>query len=603
MKRTLVCLASTMILACDGRGARNDVASAPITGPKVALFDLSGGLPEKTTPNVLSLSTPPPSFDDFLRRTAQVGKDADARGAFVSFNGPLGMARALEVGQALGALRQAGKAVHCHAHAYDNATLLASALGCDRITVSPAGEIEAIGLAGQVVYLRKLLADELKMSIDILQVGKFKGAEEPLTRDGPSDEARASLMGLLSSFRDSWKGQVRAARGEIAADALEKGPFTPNEGPAQKLIDGVAYADDALRALKESVQVAREELVLGKNPTTGRGNNDADLGELIKTLAGADGNREPIALVKAVGGISMANDGGMFGGGGGITERELGSVVRKLRRDDTVKAVVLRIDSPGGSALASDLLWHELMQLREKKPIVVSVGEMAASGGYYLASTGSWILASELSLVGSIGVVGGKVGVGGALEHWGVHTETFPANAEDPGAAARAAYLSPLVAWDEPIKARVLASMEGIYDLFLARVAEGRRIPVEKVAASAEGRVWSGVQGKERGLVDEIGGLERAIVKARELAQLPADAGVRRIGEKPAWLEALGAEGAGASTTSAAIGAAAAEQVKASAPGLGALIGPQLTAASALLTPLLAGERVLCMDPFLVHVR
>lgn len=615
MKRRALALLP-LVLACQGRSAQQSAleSSQPISGPKVALFDLSGGLPEKAAASMFSLASPTPSFDDFLARTAKVAKDGDARGVFVNFNGPLGMARALETGRALGALRKAGKPVHCHAHAYDNATLLAAALGCERITVSPAGEVEAVGLAAQVTYLRKFLVEELKLSVDILQVGKFKGAEEPLTRDGPSEEARASLMGVLSSFRQSWIDNVRAARGDEAAAALEQGPFTPTEGPAHKLIDGVGYADEALRALKDAVQAQREEVMLGKSPTGASTDGDAELGALVKALAGADASREPVALVKAVGGISMSSgEGGLLGGGGGITERELGATVRKLQRDDSVKAVVLRIDSPGGSALASDLLWHDLMKLRAKKPIVVSVGDMAASGGYYLASTASWIVADELSLVGSIGVVGGKIGVGGALEHWGVHTETFPANTADPGAAARAAYLSPLVAWDEPTKARVFASMKGIYDLFLARVAEGRKIPVERVAESAEGRVWSGLQGKERGLVDEIGGLDRAVDKARELAGLPADAGVRRLGERPAWLDALGGDGASAAKAlessstraSAVLGAAAAEQITRSlgVPAWKTMVDRPLAAADALVTPLVAGEHALCISPYLLTIQ
>ncbi len=164
----------------------------------------------------------------------------------------------------------------------------------------------------------------------------------------------------------------------------------------------------------------------------------------------------------------------------------------RLAKDDDVKAVVLRIDSPGGSALASDLLWHALMDIRVKKPLVVSVGGMAASGGYYLASTGAWVFADEASIVGSIGVVGGKIAVGHALEKIGVHAETIPAKAGDPRAAARAASESLLAPWDDATRARLLETMTSIYVLFLSRVGEGRKIPVEQVRASAEGRIFGG---------------------------------------------------------------------------------------------------------------
>lgn len=604
-RRAIALVALIGCAACQGRAPQAGETRAPTSGPKVDLFDLSGGLPEKGSTSLLSISSSP-TFDEFLSRTARVAKDDDTRGVFVSWNGNLGLARAWEAGAALGELRKKGKKVHCHAHAYDNVTMLGAALGCDRIVVSPAGEVETIGIAAQVVYLRKFLVEELKLSIDILQVGKFKGAEEPLTRDGPSDEARASLTGVLQSFRSSWLEGVRGARGDAVATALEHGPYAPPEAKTQGLVDDVGYADDVLRGLKDAVGAAREEVAFGKNPS-GTGSSDADLGTLVQALGGDDADRAPVALVKAVGSIAMSSgEGGIFGGSAGITEKDLGATVRKLERDASVKAVVIRIDSPGGSALASDLLWHQLMQLRAKKPIVISVGDMAASGGYYLASTGSWIVADSVSLVGSIGVVGGKIGVGPALERFGVHTETFPANTEDPGAAARAAYLSPLVPWDAPTKERVYASMKGVYDLFLARAAEGRRVPVETIAASAEGRVWSGLQGKERGLVDEIGGLTRAIEKARELAQLPADAKVRRVGERPAWLEALG-DGDGSAARVAA--AAASESMRAqlatqlAVPGWTDLAAAPIAAAQGVLAPLSAGEHALCIVPYVVRIR
>ena len=603
---SVVAALAAACFACEGRRPENAGRTAPPTsGPKVDLFDLSGGAPEKAPSSLLSLSAAP-TLDELLARIERSRVDDETRGAFVSWNGTLGLARAWEAGTALGTLRRAGKKVHCHAHGYDNATLLAAALGCDRIVVSPAGEVEAIGLAAQVVYLRKFLVDELKLSIDILQVGKFKGAEEPLTRDGPSDEARASLQGVLESFRASWIEGVRGARGEAVASTLEHGPYAPNEGKTQGLVDDVGYADDVLRDLKDAVQAQREEVAFGKHPA-GTSASDGDLGSIVEALGGNDADRGPVALVKAVGSIAMAaGEGGLLGGSAGITERELGPTIRKLGRDASVKAVVIRIDSPGGSALASDLLWHDLMKLREKKPIVVSIGDMAASGGYYLASTGSWIVADAVSLVGSIGVVGGKVGVGPALERWGIHAETFPANASEPGAAARAAYASPLVPWDPPTKERVLASMKGVYDLFLARAAEGRKVPVETIAASAEGRVWSGVQGKERGLVDEIGGLTRAIEKARELASLPADAKVRRIGERPAWLDALGdgsssAAHAAATATTLAVREQLATQL--AVPGFAELAAEPLVVASGLLAPLAAGEHALCIAPYSVRIR
>jgi protease-4 len=217
--------------------------------------------------------------------------------------------------------------------------------------------------------------------------------------------------------------------------------------------------------------------------------------------------------------------------------------------------------------------------------------------------------------VGSIGVVGGKVAVGQALERFGVHAETFTGQPGNAAAASRAAYLSPLVAWDEPTKARVLESMTGIYDLFLARVSEGRStmgrvIGVDKIAPNAEGRIFTGVQGKERGLVDEIGGLHDAIAKARELAKLPADAEVAVVGQKPGFLDALEGSGGGQDSEERAGVASPAAAVKDARDALGprpidALerIAPDLVPFVTSLSPIESGERALCAVPYAIVLR
>ena len=266
---------------------------------------------------------------------------------------------------------------------------------------------------------------------------------------------------------------------------------------------------------------------------------------------------------------------------------------------------MLRIDSPGGSALASDLLWHDLMRVRKKKPIVVSVGEMAASGGYYLASAGSVIFADAGSIVGSIGVVGGKLAIGPALERYGVHTETFSGKGRDPKAANRAAYLSALVPWDEPTRVRVKETMTGIYDLFLARIVEGRStegrtLTVQKVAESAEGRIFSGREGKARGLIDEIGGLDDALSRARKLAKLPEDAGVQVMGSKGSFLDALDPTGGDSDERAEAVARA-----RAGVSALDALeeAAPDVVPFATSLLPLAEGERSVLAVPFALVVR
>ena len=603
----IACAAITLAVGCDGRprattsGASS--ASKARSGPAVIVFDLTGGIPEKPSASFLGVSQTKRSFDELVTAFDELKKTKDFTALLVRFGGmQMGFARAEELGVMLDGVRKSGKAIYCQADAYTNATLFAAARGCTKLYLSPAGEVEAIGVAAQLIYMHKLLAEHLQVSVDILQVGKFKGAEEPLTRDGPSDEARASLEGVLADIRASWLGGIKDGRG-AASEAAEDGPFSPKKAKERGLVDEVGYADDALDALKKASNAVREEVHFG------RGSEDKhdDLGDVLRVLAGPGGIGAPVALVRATGSIAMSSGGGLFGGSGGITERDLGRTLRKIEQDDDVKVVVLRIDSPGGSALASDLLWHQLMKVRAKKPIVVSVGEMAASGGYYLASTGSLIFADKTSIVGSIGVVGGKVAFGQTLEKIGVHTETFSGRPGNAQAANRAAYLSPLVAWDEPTKVRVLETMTGIYELFLSRLSEGRStmgrtMGVEKIAPSAEGRIFSGQQGKERGLVDELGGLREAIARAKELAKLPPDAEVAVVGNKPGFIDALEGSGGGS------------QDSEGRAPDMRAFAGPRpiellervapdLVPFATSMAPLEDGEHALCAIPFGLVIR
>jgi protease-4 len=399
-------------------------------------------------------------------------------------------------------------------------------------------------------------------------------------------------------MRTVWLDGLRQARPAVAEATPEDGPYSARTAKELGLIDDVGYFDEAREALEKDASAVRAEVKLGGGAASGGGD---ELSDVLRAIAGESLGSAPIALVRADGAISMEGGGGLLSEGGGIVERRMVRTLTRLEHDDDVKAVVLRIDSPGGSALASDLLWHELMRIRAKKPVVVSIGSMAASGGYYLASTGSVIFADDTSIVGSIGVVGGKVAANKALEKLGGHAETIAAKGDDPRAAARAAYESFLMPWDDPTRERVLSTMTAIYELFLARVAEGRSIPVERVAASAEGRIFSGREGKTRGLVDELGGLTEAIARARTLAGLAVDARVNAVGESSGLLDALAEEapesraGAMPPRPVAWAGMVVAELIE--------RLGPELLPFAESLAPLAEHERAVCALPFALTVR
>ena len=596
----LIASVVTATSGCDGRPKAQPTApeSSKHSGPALVVLDLSDGIPEAESGSLLSVGKKQGTFDELVQRIAELGDDRDAKGVFVRFGDvSFGLARAQEIGEALEAVRQNGKPVYCHANDLSNATLYAASRACSKIYLAPAGEVESIGIAAEIVYLHKLLADQLHVSVDILQVGKFKGAEEPLTRDGPSDEARASLTGTLASMRESWIAGIRGARGDAASAAVEDGPYGSLRAKALKLVDEVGYADDAREEARKAAGAVRDDVRFGR----GAGSSDGDLSDIVRAIAD-EGSSAPIALVRASGSISMGGDDSLLNRSEGITEHALGRVLARLEKDDSVRAVVLRIDSPGGSALASDLIWHRLMRIRAKKTLVVSVGEMAASGGYYLASAGQVIFAEPGSIVGSMGVVGGKLAFGRALSQVGIHTETFPANPQAT-AGARAAYPSMFAEWDDATRARVLESMTAIYDLFLSRVAEGRNTSVDAIAPFAEGRIFSGTQGREHGLVDELGGLAAAVAKARTLAKLPADAEVEAVGASRGVLQALTGVSSGQLPSVEATGLAAlASPTQPLAQALGRLAPAVAPFASALI-PFAEGERALTVVPFAFVVR
>jgi protease-4 len=600
MRRTValcVPLLLGALVACEGRQKAHPAGAAthdePHAGPAIVVLDLTDGVPEEPSTGLLGLSSKAASFNDLVHEMRHLERDKDLRGVLVRLGtARIGLARAQEIGAMLEEL--AGRVpVWCHADDLSNGTLYLVSRACKRIWMSPAGTVDAIGLAAQTVYFHKLLAEEIGIDVDFLQVGKFKGAEEPFTRDGPSPEARASLEGTLSDMRAVWLDGIRKARPAVAEAAPEDGPYAVREAKNVGLIDEVGYFDEAREALEKEVGAVRAEVRVGAGASSGGG---GDLADVLRTLAGESLGSAPIALVRANGAISMSGGGGLLAEAGGIVERRLVRTLTRLEHDDDVKAVVLRIDSPGGSALASDLLWHELMRIRGRKPLVVSVGSMAASGGYYLASTGTTVFADDASIVGSIGVVGGKFAIDHALERIGVHAETIPARAGDPRAAARAGYESLLVPWDDATRQRVLATMTGIYDLFVARVAEGRGIPSDRVASSAEGRIFSGREGKARGLVDELGGLTDAIARARTLASLPPDARVTLVGESSGLLDALGEDDSPEGREARIEGP--------SVLGSGLVrIAPELVPFVASLAPLVEHERALCALPFALTVR
>jgi protease IV len=567
-------------------------------GGAVIELDLSHGLGEHAG-NISLLSGPSaPSLAELVLGLDRARDDRRTRGFFIRLGGAdLSWAQAEELGRLFAALPPEQPVV-CHAHAYSNVSLFFAARACDRLWLSPAGEVGTVGIAGQMIYVKRLL-DRFQVKADFLHMGRYKSAAETVTEDGPTEPARESLTSVLASIRSTWLTGLAAARPrEKLQHDVEHGPWSPEAALADGLVDALGYVSEARDDARKLAQVDSVETADGLDA---RRDAAGEIVQLIEAVAGtrrSEGGKDHIAVLTTAGGINM-EAGGVLGGGDGIAAEPLGKTLRRLREDDAVKAVVLRIDSPGGSALASDLIWHDLWMLREKKPLIASLASVAASGGYYMACAANRIVAERTTILGSIGVVGGKIVLGAALDQFGVTGVTFPASNE-PGAGERAAYLSALTSWDAPTREAVRAQMASVYELFLSRVSKGRDMPVDQVRQIAEGRIWSGVQGLDNHLIDEFGGITEAIALARKQADLDDSVEVEIEGGPETLFDILQLDGDDDKPESIQRALA---RLRASPPSpLEKLAEPFRPYVESLL-PLIGKEKVLAALPFAIDLK
>ncbi|HSD89520.1 MAG TPA: signal peptide peptidase SppA, partial [Kofleriaceae bacterium] len=376
--------------------------------------------------------------------------------------------------------------------------------------LAPLGDIAITGPAAMPIHVKPLL-DKLGIQADFLHVGAYKGAADPLTRDAPSRESQETLGAILDRRYQTMVDIIAAERKLDAAAVkalIDTALFPAEQARAAKLVDDVVPWEE----FRDSTKAAWTKLELEPD------NKDQlqTMMKLARFLGAMPADRplgDHVAIVYAVGDIKDGDGDGVIGARQEITSHTLVAAIRALTADTAVKAVVLRIDSGGGSAQASELIWTAVSQLQAQKPVIVSMSDVAASGGYYIASGAQKIFAEEDTLTGSIGVIGGHIAPAAALAKLGVNT--FPM-----GRGKHATLMSSFKPWTEDEKAIMRAHMEAVYTTFVARVAAGRKKTPEQIQPIAQGRVWTGAKAKELGLVDEIGGLDAAIAEARKLAKL-----------------------------------------------------------------------------------
>ncbi len=476
-----------------------------------------------------------------ISRIDKVAKDGSVAGLILDIRATaLSRGKLNELSAAVTRVRASGKKVVATLDSAMGAQyLLASA--CDEIVMPESGTVLITGVQLQFVYLKDLLA-KLGMEADIIQVGDYKGAAETLSRSGMSEPVRKNMTALADDLYDQMLttiAQNRQLRVEEVTQAIDTGMFTTQQARESGLIDRVLYADAFRKHL--ATQYKTDQLVYVMNYAKKKVDTDfsGPMGmiKLFQAILGTGSHgkqdkKPKIALVYAVGPIMTGKSQSGALGGSSMGSTTMVEALQEAARDEQVKAIVLRVNSPGGSALASDLIWRTTQTI--DKPLVASMGDVAASGGYYISMGADRIVAEPGTITGSIGVVGGKVTIGGLQDKIGFATEVIQRG-------KNSGIFSGINKFSDSERKVIRHMMQDIYRQFTTKAAAGRKLPPAQLEALAGGQVYTGRVAKRHGLVDELGTLNDAIRIAKQLAGLEADAqiGLKVLPKPENPLEAL----------------------------------------------------------------
>ena len=439
---------------------------------------------------------------DILNAIEAAKNDDKIKGISILNNqSQLGLAQMKSVRDKLEEFKKTGKFVYAYANYYSQDEYYLNSVA-NKVYLNPVGEVDFKGLSAEVLYLKEL-QEKSGVKFEVIRHGKYKSAVEPFLAQEMSPENREQMTVLLQSIWNTIVADIAKSRkltvAQLDAIANTLGARTPELALANKLVDQVAYEDEYHNAIRNLLKVDKKEKY-----------NTISITDYAKTAALTvdDYSKDDIIAV-------IYAQGEIMGGEGDVNVIGEGSIKRSLeeaRNDDDVKSIVLRVNSPGGSALTSELIWREIEITKKVKPVVVSMGNYAASGGYYIAANANRIFAEPNTITGSIGVFG-------MLPNMNQLSKNIGINAEQVKTHTNANGYSIFEPMDENFKGYVLESIEKTYATFLKRVAEGRNMSTAQVDAMAQGRVWTGMDAKKLGLVDEIGGLEAAIKYAAKLGK------------------------------------------------------------------------------------
>jgi len=482
-----------------------------------------------SSPHEFSFGARPVTVMDIVLGLDAAQRDNRVKGVVLRVgNGDLSIAQAEEIGAALKRFRRSGKFVIAHAQSFESPGLgdYLTATAANEIWMQPKSPFSASGAGGGEVFLRGLF-DKINAEPQIAKRSDYKSAADMFMEKNMTPADREQLTALMQSWYDTTAADAASARKltpKAMAAAFDASPQFAEDVKKTGLIDRIGFDDDALDAALDRA---------------GKGAKAVKMSEFIRAREErsefAGGSQ--IALIEGSGEIvEGSSNGGLFGGEANMAGDDVARAIRQASKDSSIKAILLRIDSPGGSVTASDQILDAVKKAQAKGiPVVVSMGSVAASGGYYISSSADKIVAEPGTITGSIGVLTGKVSMGKSLQLLGI-------GADQVGVGRNALMDSAFTPYTPDQWAALNAQADAIYADFKQKVATGRKLPLDKVQEIARGRVWTGSDASSRGLVDKLGGFWTAADMTRQLAKLPADEHLefKRFPRHKSFFEALG---------------------------------------------------------------
>ncbi|MBS1858272.1 MAG: signal peptide peptidase SppA [Acidobacteria bacterium] len=469
----------------------------------VLVMRLSGDVPEKPPmelPDFLSSGPTPVTVTAVWRSLEAAAADPRIKAVVVEPEGiASGWAKLEEIRMDLDKFRKSGKPVFAYLRQPGSREYYLAS-GADRIYLGPSEPVMVKGLRAEMMYFKKTL-DKLGVTVDVEHAGKYKDFGDMFTRTDMSPETREVMNSMVDGLYANLVDGIAAGRRKSAADVraiIDQGPFTASQALKAGLVDALMFEDQMWGEIKDRLKVEPRKVSLANY-----------------VRVPPSGTKAQIAIVVGEGDIVRGDPGDDGIGESSLTSYGFTRMLKTLENDSLVKGVIVRIDSPGGEVTASDEIWREMNLLSKKKPMVISMSDAAASGGYFMAMTGDPIVAYPGTLTGSIGVVFGKPILRGLYDKLGVTKDSIQ-RGQNAGIDSDYTPLSPAQ------RQKLIDGIDESYRDFVGKVAAARHRKFDEIEPVAQGRVWLGEQAKERGLVDRVGGLDAALALVKEKAKIPA---------------------------------------------------------------------------------